>query len=371
MHTQRGREPAMRFRHHPSAISMKLAALACACLLGAGAHAAAAARAQESKQTPAAAGSEAARGRELFRRGDHEAAIKALRAATKKEKSDAEAWHYLGLALTKKEKFKDARKAFEQAVALRPKFPAALTGLAYVHLRLNETDDSGRAAERALALEPGNVEARYVLGVTSLRRNSNSAALEAAEAALKVNPSFAPALYLKVVSLAGMSANAVAAATDETQDVRKVLLDKVGSRLDEAEAALRKFAALDPQHAELESLGEQLKTLRVYGNSFGASPAGRDILSAREVTTKARILRRPEPMYTERARRSQTRGTVLLRMVLGADGKVNHIVAVRRLPDGLTESAIEAARRIKFVPATKDGRPVSQYVTIQYNFNIY
>jgi len=357
----------MSASHTSSRRLSKLVIVACACLLGAGA----AARGQESKQTPAAISAEAARGIELFKRGDNEAAIKSLRDATKKDKSDSEAWHYLGLALVKKEKFKDARKAFERAIALRPNFPAALTGLAYIHLRLNETYDSGRVAEKALALEPGNVEAHYILGVTHLRHNSNSQALEEAEAALKVNPSFAPALYLKVVSLAGMSANAVSAATDETPDVRKMLLDKVGARLDEADAAFRKFAALDPKNAELESLGEQLKTLRGYSGSFGALPAGRDILSGKEVTTKAAIRSRPEPLYTERARESQTTGTVVLRMVLAADGTVKYIVAIRRLPDGLTESAISAARKIKFIPAMKDGRPVSQYVTIQYNFNIY
>ena len=356
---------------HPSATLTKLAALVCACLLGA----VAAARGQEPKQTPVvvntSVNSETARGIELFKSGDNEAAIKSLRDATKKDRTDAEAWHYLGLALVKKEKLKDARKAFEQAVALRQKFSAALTGLAYVHLRLNDTYDAARDAERALSVEPGNLEARYILGVTRLRHNSNTQALEAAEAALKLDPSFAPALYLKVMALAGLSANAVTSATDETQDVRKVLLDKVGTRLDEADAALRKFAALDPKNPEIESLGEQLKTLRVYSSSFGASPAGRDILSSRDVTTKARILKRPEPMYTERARRNMTRGAVVLRLVLAADGTVKYIVAVRRLPDGLTESAISAARKIKFVPATKDGRPVSQYVTVLYNFNIY
>jgi hypothetical protein len=58
-------------------------------------------------------------------------------------------------------------------------------------------------------------------------------------------------------------------------------------------------------------------------------------------------------------------------MVLASDGTVQYVFAVHRLPDGLTEKAIEAARKIKFIPATKDGRRVSQYVTIDYNFNIY
>lgn len=346
------------------------AALAC-CLLAL--SAVAAARAQESKpaQVATAGGVESARGVEQYRRGAYDDAIKSLRAATKRQKADAEAWHYLGLALTKKEKFKDALKAFERAVELSPRHGDALTGLAYASLRLNREAEALQAAENVLSLDPANVEARYIVGVLRLRSNLNTAALDAAEAALRANPSYSPALYLKVLALMGLSANAVAAATDETQDVRKVLLDKTSSRLEEADAALRRFAELEPRHAELESLREQVATLRVYAGSFRATPAGRDIFSPREVTTKAQILSRPEPLYTERARRSGVTGNVTLRMVLAADGAVKHIVAVRRLPDGLTENAINAARRIKFVPATKDGRPVSQFVTIQYHFNIY
>ncbi|HEX8127914.1 MAG TPA: energy transducer TonB, partial [Pyrinomonadaceae bacterium] len=93
--------------------------------------------------------------------------------------------------------------------------------------------------------------------------------------------------------------------------------------------------------------------------------------AAKEVTRKAQILSKPEPLYTEEARKNQVTGTVRLRLVLGASGSISGIVPVSRLPDGLTEKAIEAARRISFTPAEKDGRRVSQYVTIEYNFNIY
>ncbi|HJR07389.1 MAG TPA: energy transducer TonB, partial [Pyrinomonadaceae bacterium] len=78
-----------------------------------------------------------------------------------------------------------------------------------------------------------------------------------------------------------------------------------------------------------------------------------------------------EPLYTEEARKNQVTGTVRLRLILGASGSVSGITPLTRLPDGLTEKAIEAARRIAFTPAEKDGRKVSQYVTIEYNFNIY
>ena len=106
------------------------------------------------------------------------------------------------------------------------------------------------------------------------------------------------------------------------------------------------------------------------GMGGGGIDYGR-IFNTREVTRRAQVLSRPEPLYTEEARRNQITGTVTLRLVLNANGTVTNITALSRLPDGLTERAIEAARQIRFVPAEKDGRPVSQYATIQYNFNIY
>ncbi|HEX8131264.1 MAG TPA: energy transducer TonB, partial [Pyrinomonadaceae bacterium] len=61
---------------------------------------------------------------------------------------------------------------------------------------------------------------------------------------------------------------------------------------------------------------------------------------------------------------------VKLRLLLAADGTVRNIVPLVTLPDGLTEAAVAAARRIEFTPALKDGRAVSQYVTVEYNFNL-
>jgi outer membrane biosynthesis protein TonB len=52
-------------------------------------------------------------------------------------------------------------------------------------------------------------------------------------------------------------------------------------------------------------------------------------------------------------------------------GRVTNIRTVSGLPYGLTEKAINAARKIYFLPAIKDGRRVPQYIRVEYNFNIY
>ena len=90
-----------------------------------------------------------------------------------------------------------------------------------------------------------------------------------------------------------------------------------------------------------------------------------------QVEQRARVLFKPEPAYTEEARRNQVTGTVMLRVVFASNGDVVQIRAVHPLPYGLTERAIAAARQIKFVPAVRGGRPVSVFMQLEYNFNLY
>jgi TonB family protein len=62
---------------------------------------------------------------------------------------------------------------------------------------------------------------------------------------------------------------------------------------------------------------------------------------------------------------------VVLRCVFSKNGEVTNISVMRKLPHGLTGQALDAARRIKFIPAQKDGNPVSMWMQLEYNFNLY
>jgi TonB family protein len=90
-----------------------------------------------------------------------------------------------------------------------------------------------------------------------------------------------------------------------------------------------------------------------------------------EVTRRAIIVSKGEPFYTAQARAHQVVGTVKLEAIFAADGYVANITVTQGLKDGLTEAAIEAARNIRFFPAEKDGKPVSQVLKLEYNFNVY
>jgi TonB family protein len=80
---------------------------------------------------------------------------------------------------------------------------------------------------------------------------------------------------------------------------------------------------------------------------------------------------KPLPRYTEAGRKSRTAGTVTLRVTFGAGGKVEKIVSVSGLPNGLTEEAVKVARQIRFLPQEADSKPVTVVKTIQYAFTIY
>jgi TonB family protein len=108
------------------------------------------------------------------------------------------------------------------------------------------------------------------------------------------------------------------------------------------------------------------------GGGPGGGGGGYDkIFTGKDVTSKARLISKPEPQYTEDARKNQITGTVVLKVVFASNGSVSNIRTVSGLPYGLTERAIAAARQIKFVPATKDGHPVSMWMQLEYNFNLY
>lgn len=112
-------------------------------------------------------------------------------------------------------------------------------------------------------------------------------------------------------------------------------------------------------------------------NAGGGGPGGggggdySKIFTGKDVTTKARLISKPEPQYTEDARKNQVTGTVVLKVVFASSGQVTNIRTVSGLPFGLTERAIAAARQIKFQPATKDGHQVSMWMQLEYNFNLY
>lgn len=110
-------------------------------------------------------------------------------------------------------------------------------------------------------------------------------------------------------------------------------------------------------------------------NRGGSQPAASQecgpLYKMSEVEVKPRIRSKPNPSYTEEARRKGVSGRVVVSAVLCRTGEVGDVEVIEGLPHGLSEEAVKAARRIKFEPARKDDERVSVRVRVLYDFEVY
>ncbi|MDX6382600.1 MAG: hypothetical protein QOK48_173 [Blastocatellia bacterium] len=333
------------------------------------------------QQSSAASAQDRDRGIRFYAQGNTKDAIMALRLAVKQDKNDSRAWYYLGLALLRDDDLKNARKSFEAAVKLQPDFGFAHTGWAYTLMAAGRNDEAAREARRGIELNSKDTQAHYVLGVVQLRFGRNTEAQSEAATAIREDPRFAPAYLLKSQAILAIEGDRSAQAsmvvhvpsasgpTAEEQMARRESARVAVAAYASATEALQTYLDLAPIDSETKFWREQLQTMRMFSSSRASGEL--EIVPGWEVTTKVRVLQKPEPTYTDRGRAAGITGTVILRAVFTSFGRVENILVVRSLPGGLTEEAIRAARRIRFTPATKDGRAVSMFMELQYNFNLF
>jgi TonB family protein len=84
-----------------------------------------------------------------------------------------------------------------------------------------------------------------------------------------------------------------------------------------------------------------------------------------------RALQTPDPEYSEEARKAKYQGVVVLWLIVDSNGNPQQIRVQRGLGMGLDQKAIEAVKRWKFEPATKDGKPVAVQINVEVNFRLY
>ncbi len=125
------------------------------------------------------------------------------------------------------------------------------------------------------------------------------------------------------------------------------------------------------------------RMLTVVPNTVGVAPGGQvppgaigdpalgPVYRVGNGVMPPRQLYAPDPQYTEAAREAKIAGTVLLFVVIGADGLVHDVKVQRSLEPSLDQKAVDAVRTWRFEPATRDGRPVPVQVTIEVNFRLY
>jgi TonB family protein len=82
------------------------------------------------------------------------------------------------------------------------------------------------------------------------------------------------------------------------------------------------------------------------------------------------ITSKPDPVYSDEARRLHIQGEVILRVDFTASGRVEVLSVEQRLGHGLDEAAARAAEQIQFKPARRNGRSVDTDATLRILFRL-
>jgi len=86
--------------------------------------------------------------------------------------------------------------------------------------------------------------------------------------------------------------------------------------------------------------------------------------------TAPTVLFKTDPEYSEEARKAKYQGVVLLSIEVSADGLAKNIHVIQSLGLGLDEKAVEAVKKWKFRPGTRNGQPVTVLATVEVRFRL-
>jgi TonB family protein len=84
-----------------------------------------------------------------------------------------------------------------------------------------------------------------------------------------------------------------------------------------------------------------------------------------------RAILRPDPEYSDEARKARYQGTVVVSLIVDASGTPADVQITTPIGMGLDEKAIAAIGAWKFEPSQKDGQPIAVAVNIEVSFRLY
>lgn len=327
-----------------------------------------------------------------YESGDARSAIYSLNKLLKQQKENADAWHVLGMAQYSLGSLKEARKAFEKTVALRPTHAASRTNLAFIFLFTNNLKKAEQEAQTVLKLNPNSVEAHFILGQARLNQDDADAALEEAEACLKITTAYANIYWLKTQALLSRYADQRSKQPlDSAQKGEAAQNQRSTFRITTFKAAaesLTRYLDLKPELKKEPFWQGQLEALQAHAGLSSATSlddvpaatarAPQDATTALSnapeaitPTTRPTILYREKASYTEEARRLGVQGVIVIQVIFDVSGKLKYPLVLRSLGHGLDEAALRAAAKIRFTPPMRNGKPVSVVGNLEYTFNLY
>lgn len=256
-----------------------------------------------------------------------------------KEKQTAEQHLQNARDALHEKKYGKATDEAKRALSLDKDLAEPYLLLAIASRQRGELTDAMRYVKKALERNPAYSDAHYILGLLLFQQKNFAAAEEEASLSIVQGSTF-PNAYVLIAQA-------------------DLAIGKLEQALDAFEKALR---LTPPDQEEAHRLTDQIEALKGWIDSR-ASRRDPSYIRPRPLNT-------PQPRYTDEARTAKIQGTVRLAVLVGEDGSVTSTLVFVGIGFGLDQEALRAAQKLKFKPATKDGKPVPFWQLVLVEFNL-
>jgi tetratricopeptide (TPR) repeat protein len=300
-------------------------------------------------------------GLEAVGRGDYQTAVAHLRRAISERPLRIRAHYYLGRALFRLQRYREALTAFEELLKFDPE-----NLLAHYEIGKLRLYAQNYPQELLSKFDPENLLANYEIGNRYLSPQNYADAIA------------------KYQWLRSQSENSMGDLDDSTYELLPDepragnLVQNPFHRAYAAKLAQYLLDLIPPQVAERYELprsriifDDDLDVLSKTPEDPNRRRQAMLIDDQREARKPATILYKVMPTYTEIARLNRLEGAVVVSAYFTAEGAIAGIRVARGLPDGLTWRAILAMRIVRFTPASLNGAPVRTREFIEFKFNLH
>jgi tetratricopeptide (TPR) repeat protein len=197
-----------------------------------------------------------------------------------------------------------------------------------------------------------DVIALYNLGLAYEKLNQNKDAIKSFENVISICES----IIVKTVEEFYGDINGY-----NNQVVFNNAVQKYDKDLESGYLAIIRFVSLKPKDANSSGWRKKIETIEAFAPN---SEIAKSIVSEKDLTTKPKILTMPHIEHG-----SGYQGTARFRVLLIGNGKIGAVISLGS-HKGLNSLGYDTTKKLRFTPATKDGKPVSVWKTIEYRVSI-
>lgn len=138
------------------------------------------------------------KGLEDFKAGHHEDARKVFEAIVQADPSNADAYYYLGLSLSKLERYSPAATAFENALELNPQLTDVYLSLGIAYYKIKSMDQAEQALKQGVEADPQNSASQFFLGLVYQNKDQDQKSIQYFSKAGELDPDFRQLAFYNV-----------------------------------------------------------------------------------------------------------------------------------------------------------------------------